>query len=99
MNREPVTVSVAVGGVLTTGVALAAVLWPHRLDPALQAAIIAFGNAVILALATLFARARSTPVASPRLPEGSAVRVEGTDDTVIVKPTPPGPVGVDASPR
>lgn len=54
-STEPVALSVAIGGVLSTGVALAAVFIPN-LDPATQGLIIAFGNAVILAAAVAWAR-------------------------------------------
>ena len=36
-----------------------------------------------------------TPVAEPQLPNGTEVRIQNSDDTVIVRPTPPGPVGVE----
>lgn len=36
-----------------------------------------------------------TPVASPQLPANTKVAVQGTDDAVIIQPTPPGPTGVE----
>ena len=43
----------------------------------------------------LAARPATTPVADPVLPTGTHVSVEGTDDIVVVQPTPPGPVGYE----
>ena len=61
MSNEPVAVSVALGTVLSTGVALAAVFIPG-LTIETQALVIAFGNAVIGLGVALFARSRVTPV-------------------------------------
>jgi hypothetical protein len=94
-SNQPVAISVAIGGVLSTGVALAAVLWPDRLDPVVQALIIAFGNSVILAAGAIYATARSTPVANPTLPSGTSVNVQGSSDSVVIAPSPPGPTGVE----
>lgn len=97
MNQQPVAVGAAIAGVISTAVALAAVLWPDRLSPDMQAAIIAFANAVIVAAAAVWAATKVTPVASPTLPTGTSVKVQGTEDTVLIQPTPPGPVGVEGS--
>lgn len=94
MNQQPITVGAAIAGVVATAVALAAVLWPQRLSPELQAAIIAFANALIVAAAAVWANMKATPVDNPTLPAGANVRVQGTEDHVIIRPTPPGPVGV-----
>jgi hypothetical protein len=79
--NEPVSISIAIGGVLSTGVALAAVFIPN-LDPPTQGLIIAFGNAVILAGSAIWARARSTPVANPTLASGTPVTVVSPDPAV-----------------
>ncbi len=71
---EPISLSTALGGLLTTGVALIAIFVPG-LDQSAQIAIIAFGNAVILTAVVLYGRANSTPTAQPRLPEGTRVEV------------------------
>lgn len=97
MNHQPVAVGAAIAGVVSTAVALAAVLWPERLSPELQASIIAFANAVIVAAAAVWAASRVTPVSNPTLPSGTSVRVQGTEDKVLIAPTPPGPVGIDPS--
>lgn len=62
LAREPVAVSVALGAVLATAVALVAILFPERLTPEATAAIIALGNAVIALGVALFARARVSPI-------------------------------------
>ena len=36
-----------------------------------------------------------TPVAAPKLPANTEVMVQGTNDTVVIQPTPPGPVGIE----
>lgn len=75
MNQsQPITLSVAVGGLLTTGVALLAVFIPNLTQEA-QIAIIGFGNAIILTGSILWAQARTTPTAAPRLDEGTRVTV------------------------
>ena len=74
MTSEPISISTALGGLLTTGIALIAVFVPGLTQEA-QIAIIAFGNAIILTLVVLWARAKSTPVASPTLAAGTTVTV------------------------
>lgn len=81
---QPITISVALGGLLTTGVALVAVLVPD-LTQATQIAIIAFGNAVILTGSVIWAQARSTPTAAPVLEAGTRV-------TVVTPPDEPNKV-------
>ena len=73
-TNEPITLSVALGGLLTTGVALVAVFVP-QFGQAAQIAIIAFGNAAILTASILYARAHSTPTAAPIIPAGTNVTV------------------------
>lgn len=74
MGQNPITLSVALGGLLTTGVSLIAVFNPD-LGQAAQVAIIAFGNALILTVSILWAQAHSTPTANPVLPQGTQVTV------------------------
>ncbi len=71
---EPIGLSTALGGLLTTGVALIAIFVPGLTNEA-QIAIIAFGNAVILTGVILYGRANSTPTANPSLPQGTRVEV------------------------
>jgi len=71
---EPISLSTALGGLLTTGVALVAIFVPG-LSREAQIAIIAFGNAVILTGVVLYGRANSTPTANPSLPQGTRVEV------------------------
>ena len=74
MSNEPISLSVAIGGLLSTGVAMIAIFVPN-LTPETQAVIIAFGNSLILTGSILWARARTTPTSNPVLPEGTAVTV------------------------
>src|SRR5574338_1216529 len=83
-TSQPVAFNVALGGLLSTGIALAAVLWPERLSPEIQAAIIAFGNAVLLTIFTFLAQRQVTPIATPTLPAGTTVTVAGSEDTVEI---------------
>ena len=96
-SNQPVAVSVAIGGVVTTGIALLAIFWPERLTPEVQALVIAFANALILAAVSIWAASRSTPVSNPTLPTGSVVNVQGSEDKVIIETSPPGPTGVEGS--
>lgn len=95
LQNQPIAISAAIGGVLTTGVALVAVLWPDRLPQVVQVAIIAFGNSVILTAGAIYAWLKSTPVANPTLPIGSIVNVEGSQDKVEIAANPPGPAAIE----
>lgn len=92
-SDQPASIPVALATVLSTGVALAAVFIPG-LEVAVQGLIIAFGNALIALGVAVWLNARTTSSTSPILEAQTEVRVQGTDDTVIVQPTPPGPVGI-----
>ena len=65
LGRQPVYVL----NLILAVVALLAVLWPERLDPATQAGIIGVGIAIV----SFLANGQVTPVASPVLPNGTAV--------------------------
>jgi hypothetical protein len=78
VNTEPVAINVALGGVLSTGVALAALLIPG-LSTEIQVALVAFGNAVILLGVVLLTRSQVTPVAAPTLPAGTEVRIQDSE--------------------
>lgn len=97
-STQPVALNVAIGGVLATGVALGALLWPDRLDPATQAAIIAFGNSVILVGVILLTQHQVTPIHNATLAANTTVKVEGTEDSVVIKASPPGPTGIEGGP-
>jgi hypothetical protein len=75
VNNEPISLSVALGGLLTTGVALIAIFVPD-LSKEAQIAIIAFGNAAILTVSVLWARMRTTPLSAPIIPAGTTVTVQ-----------------------
>lgn len=90
---QPATIPVALAGVLTTGVALLALV--VGLDPVVQGAIIAFGNSVIVTGTVIWLNQRTTSSTSPVVEQGTEVSMVGSADTVTVNPTPPGPVGVE----
>ena len=75
-DSEPVTLGGAAQGVLTTGVALAAVLFPE-IGLAAQVAIIGFGNSLIIFGSILWTRRRTWSLNSVR--EVAAVAVETGD--------------------
>lgn len=93
---QPASIPIALAGTLSTGVALLAVFLPN-LDLATQTLIIAFGNSVIGLGVAVWLNRRTTSVDNPVLAAGTGVAVKGTEDQVIVAPTPPGPVGVEGS--
>jgi ABC-type uncharacterized transport system permease subunit len=74
MNNVPVTIAAALGGLLSTGVALVAIIVPGLTQEA-QLAIIAFGNAVIGTVVLIVQLLNSTSNTAP-------VVVPGTDVTV-----------------
>ena len=92
---RPVALSGAVAGVLSTGIAMAAVFWPDRLPAIAQAAIIAFGNSVILTISIWWAQRQVTPISQPTLAAGTEVSIPGSSDKVVIKATPPGPQGIE----
>jgi hypothetical protein len=95
MQSQPVAINVALGGVLSTGVTLAALLWPG-LDAAIQVAVIAFGNSLIALLVWYLSQRVVTPTGAPRLEEGTNVTIlrngQPTEEKVKVE----GPIGTMA---
>ena len=66
----------SLNGLITSGVAVVALLGPWQLTPEQQAVIIAFGVAVITTLTTIFSEQQTTPLAAPVLPAGTAFTVQ-----------------------
>ncbi|MEO7667152.1 MAG: hypothetical protein ABIU97_08990 [Dehalococcoidia bacterium] len=87
IQREPAAVSAAVIAVLNLLQILGVV--------SLTADAVSALNIALVAVLGLFVRQNSTSTASPTLARGSEVTVQGTSDTVIVQPSPPGPVGIE----
>jgi len=77
LGREPVVVL----AVVNTTIGLLAVLWPDRLDPSVQAAIIGLANAIL----ALLARSSVTPVGAPVLADDTLVTTP-TGDASVVRP-------------
>jgi hypothetical protein len=86
LQKEPVVLAGAIRSLLWLAVLLG---WVQGLDEAALAGIALVAEIVL----GLFARQASTPMVAPRLPAGTSVAVEGTNDTVEIQPTPPGPTG------
>lgn len=86
LQREPV----AIAGALRSILWLAVLLGWVALDEAALAGIALTAEVVL----GLFARNATTPTAAPTLPRGTEVAVEGSNDTVEIQPSPPGPVGI-----
>lgn len=66
------------------------------------AGVLVFGEQLLAGIAlavevvlTLFVVSTSTPTAAPTLKSGTEVKVQGTTDTVVIAPTPPGPTGIE----
>ena len=87
IGKEPVVVASAVRAVLHACV-LVGVL---TLDAEALAAI----SIAVEAVLVVFTRQNVTPTANATLPANTEVHVEHTNDTVIIQPTPPGPVGIE----
>lgn len=85
INRQPVAVAAAVRAVLYALVLLNLIVLTEE-----QLAGIAIALELVLGL---FVWNASTPTAAPTLPADTEVRVQGTEDTVVIQPTPPGPEG------
>jgi len=80
--NEPISISGALGLVLSTGLTLVTALWPDRLSPEAQTGILGFGNAVIWLGVIAYARLHSTPVAAPTVPTGTPITVTNPDPAV-----------------
>ena len=87
LEKEPAVLAEAVRALVLAAVALGLLAIDEQQLATLMLAL--------SALLTLFVRQASTPTAAPVLAQGSQVTVKGTTDTVIVQPTPPGPVGIE----
>ncbi len=87
LQKEPVALAAAIIAILNvlqlTGVV------------ALNGDTVSAINIALVAVLGLFARQASTPVAAPTLPAVTEVAVKGTEDSVVIQPTPPGPYGVE----
>jgi hypothetical protein len=94
-NQQPVALNVAIAGLVSSIVTLAAIFWPDRLDATTQGAIVAVANSLIVVVTILLTQRQVTPVSHPTLPANTEVKVEGTEDSVVIQPTPPGPEGVE----
>lgn len=90
---QPATIPVAIAAVLSTGVAL--IGYVAGLDDTLKVLILAFGNSVIGLGTIIFLNARTTSSTAPVVQRGTEVAIEGSTDTVVVQPSPPGPVGIE----
>jgi hypothetical protein len=86
-TKEPAVIAGAIRTILWVLVLLGVV--------ALQEAALAGIALALEVVLTLFVRQTVTPLSSPTLPIGTEVNMPGTSDTVIVQPTPPGPVAVE----
>lgn len=93
----PATIPVALGGVLSTGVAFFALFLPFLADPVAQAATIAFGNALILAGVVIVLNRTTTSSTAPVVASGTPVAIEGTEHTVTAEIPPQVDVDSEAA--
>jgi BRCT domain type II-containing protein len=87
LDKEPAAIAGAVQVILPVLVLLGVV----SLDDKAMAGIVL----VISTVLALFVRGASTSKAAPVLAAGTEVKVAGSQDSVIVAPSPPGPVGIE----
>lgn len=86
MNSEPITISGAIGIVFSSALTMIT-LFGVNLSPEQTAAVLGFGNAIILLAVMIYSRARSTSLATPTIPQGTAVTVltpEGEPNQTVV---------------
>ena len=87
LQKEPVAIAGALRSVLWLAVLLG---WVNGLD---ERALAGIGLTAEIVLG-LFARQASTPTKYPELRPGTEVAITGSNDTVVVQPSPPGSVDV-----
>lgn len=80
----------AAGGLIQ----LLAVTVAH-LDATLVATITGAAITFLGVFIAFLANTQTTPIKDPILPSGTTVSVQGTEDKVLIQPTPPGPQGVE----
>jgi hypothetical protein len=90
LEKEPAAIAEAVRAIFLVLVAFQVVSLGEE-----QLAIVLLAASAVL---TLFVRNASTSKSSPTLAAGTEVSVQGTEDKVIVAPTPPGPMGIEGGP-
>lgn len=86
-QKQPVAIAATVRSLILVAVLVGVVTVTEQ-----QLAGIALAVELVLGL---FVWNASTPVASPTLPSGTEVAIQGSEDTVIVQPSPPGPIGIE----
>lgn len=64
-----------------------------NMDAVLVATIIGAVTAFLGTFVAFLANTQTTPISDPVLKSGTSVTVEGTQDKVLIAPTPPGPTG------
>lgn len=74
-------------------VQLLAVQFLPDVDPTTLATVIGAVVTFLGVFIAFLANTQTTPISDPVLPAETVVRVQGTTDTVTIKPTPPGPEG------
>lgn len=69
------------------------------------AGVVGFGEQLLAGIAlalelvlALFVIRSTTSKSDPTLKSGTTVKVQGSSDTVVIQPTPPGPVGFEGGP-
>jgi len=87
LDKEPAAIAEAVRVILPVLILMGVL---HLSAEALAGIVLALS-----AVLTLFVRSASTSKVYPNLPSGTEVAVSGTQDKVIVAPSPPGPVGIE----
>jgi hypothetical protein len=81
ISREPVLLRSVAGGIIAAAAIFGVTLQDDALDPLIDLLGLLAG---ILVGAS--ARSKATPTASPIVPAGTEVRIEGTDRSIVVGP-------------
>jgi hypothetical protein len=86
-QKQPAAIAGAIRAILAALV-LAKVI-------AVDIEVLAAGALALEVVLSLFVFSQSTSAAYPNVAPGTEVKIQGSEDTVIANPSPPGPVGVE----
>jgi hypothetical protein len=68
-----------------------------ELDPTVVATILGAATSFLSVFIAFLANTRTTPINDPVLSAGTSVSVKGSEDKVVIQPSPPGPTGIEGS--
>lgn len=86
LGREPTLIAGAIAIVINLAISFGLNLTAEQ---------VALLNGLVIAVLAIIVRQNVTPTSNPTLKAGTSVKVAGSQDTVDIQPTPPGPMGHD----